>query len=345
MSGGKKRRPAPSATPWDGLPEDEIGPAQRAVMEGQRSIYAFRHERCAGDIEFFNAYERGECPSCGAPPVRDGFAASGLRRYRCPACGRRFTPVTGTIFDNSKLPLAAWADFIIQALSFESVSAMTREDRRARTTAPWWMAKLFAVAEGIQDGHVLGGRAWVDETYWPVAAADLERRADGSLPPGLSRNLLCIAVGVDADGLTVARPAGRGKPSKARIWDAMGGHIAPGSTLVHDMEKSHSVLVERLGLASERHNAAALRGVPDRDNPLDPVNDACDLVKRFLGAHPGFRREDLPGYLDLFSIAMNEPADKMEKAAMLLDRAMLCPKTLRFREFYNVSPRSGEGEA
>lgn len=29
-------------------------------MEGQRSIYGFRHERCAGDIDFFNAYERGE---------------------------------------------------------------------------------------------------------------------------------------------------------------------------------------------------------------------------------------------------------------------------------------------
>ena len=142
----------------------------------------------------------------------------------------------------------------------------------------------------------------------------------------------------------VVRPAGRGKPSKARIWDALGGHIASGSVLVHDMEKSHSVLVDRLGLASERHNAVALRGMPDRDNPLDPVNDACNLVKRFLGAHPGFRRVDLPGYLDLFSVAMNEPTDKMEKAAMLLDRAMLYPKTLRFREFYNVTPRSEEGE-
>ena len=37
---------------------------------------------------------------------------------------------------------------------------------------------------------------------------------------------------------------------------------------------------------------------------------------------------------------MNDPVDKMEKAAMVLDRAMRYPKTVRFREFYNVKPRS-----
>ena len=38
-----------------------------------------------------------------------------------------------------------------------------------------------------------------------------------------------------------------------------------------------------------------------------------------------------------FGTALNA----VEKAAMVLDRAMRCPKTVRFREFYNVKPRSG----
>jgi len=37
---------------------------------------------------------------------------------------------------------------------------------------------------------------------------------------------------------------------------------------------------------------------------------------------------------------MNEPKDKLEKVALVLDRAMRCPKTLRFRGFYNVKPSS-----
>lgn len=76
-------------------------------------------------------------------------------------------------------------------------------------------------------------------------------------------------------------------------------------------------------------------------NPLQPVNRMCFLLKCFLRAHSGFNRGDIQGYLDLFSVAMNEPKDKLEKAALVLDRAMLYPNTLRFRDFYNVKPRSG----
>ena len=39
-------------------------------------------------------------------------------------------------------------------------------------------------------------------------------------------------------------------------------------------------------------------------------------------------------------IAESLMVDKMEKAAMVLDRAMRCPKTVHLRKFYNVKPRS-----
>ena len=54
----------------------------------------------------------------------------------------------------------------------------------------------------------------------------------------------------------------------------------------------------------------------------------------------GSSRDDLDGYPSLFHVIMNEPEDRLEKAAMVLDRATRCPKTVRFREFYNVKPRS-----
>ena len=79
--------------------------------------------------------------------------------------------------------------------------------------------------------------------------------------------------------------------------------------------------------------------VPDELNSLYPVNRMCFLLKRFLGAHPGFDRDDLQGYLNLFHVIANPPEDKMEKAAMVLNRAMQCPKTVRFRSFYNVKAR------
>lgn len=82
--------------------------------------------------------------------------------------------------------------------------------------------------------------------------------------------------------------------------------------------------------------------MPDGDNPLDPVNEMHFLLKAFLRSHSGFDRADLQGYLDLFHVIVNEPADRLEKAAMVLDRAMRNPKTIRFRDHYNVKPRSGD---
>lgn len=340
MSGKKVRRAAASATPWDGIADHELEPSQRIVAASHRSAYAFRHEAFDGDIDFLNSYPRSECPRCGGPASKNGREASGLQRYRCASCGRTFTPATGTIFEGRKLPVPAWSDFLVQTFSYASVSLMTREDRRSDTTLPYWMAKLFSVLEGVQDETVLSGRVWIDETYVPEVAGKLWRRPDGKLPRGISRNQLCIGVGVDDSGRSVCIYEGKGTATTAKTWEAFGSRIAPGSTLVHDMETAHNKLVKELRLKSEAHNGKALMGVPDKLNPMDPVNRVCFLLKTFLRSHSGFDRDDLQGYLDLFHIIVNEPDDKLEKAALVLDRAMRYPVSLRFREFYNVKPRS-----
>lgn len=144
MSGNKnKGRSAPSATPWGDTPDDLLKPAQVLVRSAHRGAYAFRHERFAKDIDFFNAYTCTRCPWCAEAVVKNGFTAKGLQKYRCKTCGKISTPVTGTIFDDAKLPATAWADFIYQALSFQSTSAMVREDRHADTTTQHWLPKLF----------------------------------------------------------------------------------------------------------------------------------------------------------------------------------------------------------
>ena len=101
----------------------------------------------------------------------------------------------------------------------------------------------------------------------------------------------------------------------------------------------------RLSLESEAYNAKLLKGLPDELNPLEPVNRLRFLLKCFPRAHSGFNRDNIQGFLNLFSVATNPPSDKLEKAAFALGRAMRCPKTLRFRDFYNVKTRpDGSGD-
>ena len=125
---------------------------------------------------------------------------------------------------------------------------------------------------------------------------------------------------------------GLGKTSGARTVAAFGGCVTLGSTLVHDMENGHNRLVRELGQRSERHNSKL-------------INRLCCLLRLFLDSHSGFDRTMLDGYLDLFWVMMNPPADKMEKAAFVLDRAMRNPKELRCRDFYEKKPSSGDGAA
>ena len=105
------------------------------------------------------------------------------------------------------------------------------------------------------------------------------------------------------------------------------------------MEGAHDILVAKLGLDNVVHNSKLIKQLPDKENPLRDVNRLCYQLELFLNSHSGFDRDDLDGYPDLFHVMMNDPVDKMEKAAMVLDRAMRYPKTLTFREFYGLEAR------
>ena len=332
--------PSASATPWDGLGESSLGPAQSFVMSWQRDEYDRLHEPGGReDAAFFNAYERDACPSCGSSRViRHGSDARGVRRWRCRSCGTTFTPVTGTIFEDRKLPVAAWAAFLMEVVSYESIVGMTRQNRRSPTTLPYWMAKLFRVLDGIQDGVVLDGRVQIDEMMYPVPAAEAEMGRNGRKPGGYSRNQTCVAVACEerrgGHGRSAFRVLGRGKPSGERARAAYCPHIARGSALVHDRENSHRAVVRELGLESEAYDSRVIKRLPDKENPLSQVNRLCFLLRTFLDGHTGFDRSNFDGWLDLFSVIMNPPEDKLGKVALVLDRAMTSPITLPYRKFY-----------
>jgi len=131
-----------------------------------------------------------------------------------------------------------YSDFLLQVFSCDSFASMSREERRSDAT--FWMGKLFAVLEGVQEGIMLSDRVWIDETYWPLTAKDAVRK----LLWGLSANQMCIGAGVDDSGTFIYLHEGFGKTSKAKTRATFGMRIERGSTLLHDMED--------LGLSSEK---------------------------------------------------------------------------------------------
>lgn len=148
MSGEeKRRRPAPSATPWDGAGDGELSPAERIVRDCHRDMYRYRHAGAGlvGEADFFNGYDRDACPRCGSPAIEgNGRDANGVRRWRCLSCGRAFNPATGTVFDGRKLPVADWTEFLLEVFSYGSLAGAARSGRRSATTPPYVNANIVS---------------------------------------------------------------------------------------------------------------------------------------------------------------------------------------------------------
>jgi transposase-like protein len=65
---------------------------------------------CAQRLRRARWPEQMRCPHCHSDEVTDIRQYMGVfQRYLCLACGRTFNDKTGTIFENSKVALSAWA--------------------------------------------------------------------------------------------------------------------------------------------------------------------------------------------------------------------------------------------
>jgi len=66
------------------------------------------------------------------------------------------------------------------------------------------------------------------------------------------------------------------------------------------MERAHDSLVKALNLKSIKYDSREIKKLPDSENPLNKINQYCRLLKLFLSAPSGFKRDDLQNYLNLF---------------------------------------------
>lgn len=301
--------------------------------------YEERHPsiKDSGEAAMINSYIPSGCPYCESESfIRKGFDSNGIIRYRC-SCGRTFKPTTGTIFDSRKIPVSEWIEYCLNIFRYISLNADSWNNRNALSTSKYWLEKLFLTLDNTQKNIVLSGNVWLDETYYALMMRDRERDENGNLLRGLSRNQICIGVATDKKQ-TVCFIEGFGKPSQKRSYDTFKDHIAPGSTLIHDKEKTHKRLANKLNLKSISYSSAELKGLADSENPLDPVNRIHCLLKMFLNAHSGFSRDELQGYLNLYSFVINPPADHLEKVEKIINLVFENPKSLKYRDqFGNIT--------
>lgn len=237
------------------------------------------------------------CPSCGNGATwRDGAEDSGLQRWRCPSCGRRYNSLTGTVLEHSKSDMPTWVDFVRLMRFNVPLDAIAEACGVTHQTAWEWRHRLFATVDGYQDGIVLRDRVWLDETY--ITDTDLTHGYGEARKRGLSKQKLCIAVAIDVHKNPVAKACGHGKPSSRRIRDGLAGNIAEGSTIVGDRERAHNALVRAVKGTHEAYKADVKDPVYlDR---VAMVNNLCSWIKRYLWRFTGMDMKYVQSYLNWY---------------------------------------------
>ena len=109
----------------------------------------------------------------------------------------------------------------------------------------------------------------------------------------------------------------------------MGGRIAPGALLIHDLERAHNALVKNDGLDSEVYSA-------DVNDPvylerMKMANDPCSWLKRYLWRFTGMSPRNLQAYLDwnvcLFRV--NQARDRWNPTERVVRHILMADATYR----------------
>ena len=126
------------------------------------------------------------CPHCGqhhCTKRKDG-------RYRCNHCKHNFSCTTGTIFQNTKLPLQKWfiAMYLISSHKKGVSSLQIMRDCEVTQKTAWFMLHKVRGLYGITDEVALDGEVEMDEMYLGGRELDTKTRrlrALRDVPPRL----------------------------------------------------------------------------------------------------------------------------------------------------------------
>lgn len=236
-------------------------------------------------------------PSCGFTDcARDGRTPAGRRRWRCPICGCAFSALTGTVLEYSKKELPVWERFITCMCYNAPIDLIAEVCGIRHKTAFEWRHRVLATVDGYQDRLVLSGRVWIDGLY--LTDSDIVRSADFVRKRGPSKNKICVAAAIDAFKNAVVVICGHGRPSSKRIKDALLSHVAPGSVIAHDMERSHPALVKAAKCTDEACKADV--NDPTCLEDMELVDNLCSWLGRYLFRFPGMKKSSLQPYLNWF---------------------------------------------
>ena len=134
-------------TPWED--NANLSSLEVFINNEYHFHYDFHHSPIKNkETALLNSIEIEKCRLCNSNEViKKGLTRNGIQRYFYKTCGRRFTPTTGTIFEDHKLSISEWIEFLLNLFGYSSLNLNSKVNKNANTTAKYWLKKIFLLLE------------------------------------------------------------------------------------------------------------------------------------------------------------------------------------------------------
>lgn len=283
---------------------------QKGLSEAEFERRYGTEERCQAEVVGWRWPAGFECPQCGG---RDhcvikpsGSFPRGL--FQCNACRRQTSPIAGTIFASTKLPLRTWFRALYHMTQTkQGISSLELGRRLGTTQTTAWKIKhkLAQVMLERDANKPLKGRVEMDDAYLggQRSGGKTGRGSPGKMP-------IVAAVETTRDGKPVRLKIRRIKRfQKKRITDMAKRMIEAGSTVVTDGLACFRGVAD----AGCHHAPVVVAKAPNNSEKLACfrwVNTALANIKNAItGTYRAVREKHAPRTLAEFEYRFNRRFD------------------------------------
>ena len=292
-----------------------------------------------------------KCPHCGRSDyVRNGNYTTQHEkrpRYKCNHCGKTFSQLSDTMIAGTNFSFREWVKFIDCLYHGYTIKQTANACNISEKTAQENRIKLFYALSILESKVKLTGNVALDQTYFLVSHKGNHSNQQGFILPreahkrggenhkkGISKNHVTVVCAVDDEGNSVAKVAGTGQASAAKLRYVLKEHMSENIQLLYS-DKCHILrkFADSCDLEIKQAKMLYKDGKPTEKVPRDKetyvvnryiqvVNSYHSRLKKFLARFSGISTKYLSGYLYLFqwreSTKDQEPEDAYKELLQIL---------------------------